>query len=67
MHFTTINTAESFAMTVFSIRNDYTIGTLDVLQARDACTDMGMTYSAIVQCTDCVVFPSDIIFYHYDL
>ena len=23
----------------------------------DACADMGMTYSVIVQCTDCVVFP----------
>jgi len=22
-----------------------------------ACADMGMTYSVIVQCTDCVVFP----------
>jgi len=28
-----------------------------VLQARDTCADMGMTYSVIVQCTDCVVFP----------
>ena len=39
--------------------HDYTIGTLDVLQACDVCTDMGMTYSVIVQCTDsdCVVFP----------
>ena len=37
--------------------HDYTIGTLDVLQACDACADMGMTYSVIVQCTDCVVFP----------
>ena len=36
--------------------HDYTIGTLDVLQACDACADMGMTYSDIVQCTDCVVF-----------
>ena len=34
-----------------------TIGTLDVLQACDACADMGMTYSVIVQCADCVVFP----------
>ena len=38
-------------------RHDYTIGTLDVLQACDTCADMGMTYSVIVQCTDCVVFP----------
>ena len=40
-------------------RHDYTIGTLDVLQACDACADMGMTYSVIVQlqCADCVVFP----------
>ena len=38
-------------------RHDYTIGTLDVLQACDACADMGMTYSVIVQCTNCVVFP----------
>ena len=38
--------------------HDYTIGTLDVLQACDACADMGMTYSVIVQCTDRVVFPS---------
>ena len=38
-------------------RHDYTIGTLDVLQACDACADMGMTYPVIVQCTDCVVFP----------
>jgi len=37
-----------------------TIGTLDVLQACDACADMGMTYSVIVQCTDCVVFPTSI-------
>jgi len=37
--------------------HDYTIGTLDVLQACYACADMGMTYSVIVQCTDCVVFP----------
>ena len=35
----------------------YIIGTLDVLQACDACADMGMTYSVIIQCTDCVVFP----------
>ena len=34
----------------------YTIGTLDLLQACDACADMGMTYSVIVYCTDCVVF-----------
>ena len=39
------------------LRHVYTIGTLDVLQACDACADMGMTYSVIVQCTDCVVFP----------
>jgi len=37
--------------------HDYTIGTLDVLQACDACADMGMTYSVILQCTDCVIFP----------
>jgi len=35
-------------------RHDYTIGTLDVLKACDACADMGQ----LVQCTDCVVFPS---------
>ena len=35
----------------------YTIGTVDVLQAYDAGADMGMTYTVIVQCTDCVVFP----------
>ena len=40
----------------WAIWHDYTIGTLDVLQACDACADMGMTYSVIVQCTDCVVF-----------
>ena len=39
--------------------HDYIVGTLDVLQACDACADMGMTYSVRVQCTDCVVFPSD--------
>ena len=39
--------------------HDYTIGKLDVLQACDACADMGMTYSVIVQCTDCVVFPGE--------
>jgi len=39
--------------------HDYTITTLDVLQACDACAEMGMTYSATVQCTDCVVFSSD--------
>jgi len=39
---------------------DCTICTLDVLQACDACADMGMTYTIIVQCTDCVVFPSNI-------
>jgi len=38
--------------------HDYTISTLDVLQVCDACTDMGMTYSVIMQCTDCVVFPA---------
>ena len=42
----------------YSKWHDYTIGTLDVLQACDACADMGMTYSVIVQCTDCVVFAS---------
>ena len=26
--------------------------------ACDACADMGMTYSVILQCTDCVVFPN---------
>jgi len=36
--------------------HDYTIGTLDMLQACDACSDLGMTYSVIVQCADCVVF-----------
>ena len=41
-----------------NLRRDYTIGTLDVLQAGDACADMGMAYSVIVQCADCVVFPS---------
>ena len=35
---------------------DYTIGTLDVLQTCDACADMGMADSVIVQCADCVVF-----------
>jgi len=30
------------------------LGTLDVLLACDACADMGMTYSVIVQCTDCM-------------
>ena len=41
-------------------RHDYTRSvhwTLDMLQACDTCADMGMTYSVIVQCTDCVVFP----------
>jgi len=28
--------------------HDYTIGTLDVLQACDACADMGTAYSVIV-------------------
>ena len=37
--------------------HDYTIGTLDMLQACDGRADMGMTYSVIVQCADCVVFP----------
>ena len=41
-----------------AIWHDYTIGTLDVLQACDASADMGMTYSVIVQCTDCIVFPA---------
>ena len=36
-------------------RHDYTIGTL--LQVCDACVDMDMTYSVMLQCTDCVVFP----------
>ena len=33
--------------------HDYTIGTLDVLQACDACADMGMTYSvsAVYRCS----------------
>jgi len=38
---------------LYKCRRDYTIGTLDVLQACDACT----TYSVLLQCTDCVVFP----------
>ena len=40
-------------------RNDYTIGTLDVCRpvTHAHCTDVGMTYSVIVQCADCVVFP----------
>jgi len=37
-------------------RHDYTIGTLDCCRSCDACADMGMTYSVMVQCTDCVVF-----------
>ena len=41
--------------------HDYTIGTLDVLQACDACADMGMTYSVIVQCTDCVICSVELI------
>ena len=28
-----------------------------MLQACDECADMGMTYSVIVQCANCVVFP----------
>ena len=36
----------------------YTIGTLDMLQACDTCADM--TYSVIVQCADCVVFPQNV-------
>ena len=47
-------------ITQTSLRHDYTIGTLDVLQACDACADMGMTCSVIVQCTDYVVFPVDL-------
>ena len=43
-------------------RHDYTIGTLDVLQAFGACADMGITYSVIVQCADCVVFPNSRIY-----
>ena len=45
-------------MTTHSMQNrhSYTIGTLDVLQACDTCADMGMTYSVIVQHTNCVVF-----------
>ena len=39
----------------------YTIGTLDVLQACDACADMGMAYSVIVQCADCVIFLSTVV------
>ena len=46
-----------FEVTVFVIRHDDTIGTVDMLQACDACADMGMTYSVIMQCTDCVGFP----------
>ena len=45
--------------------HDYTIGTLDMLQACDACADMGMTYSVIVQCTDCVVFPKELLAVFY--
>jgi len=40
--------------------HDYTIGTLDVLQACDAGAYMGMAYSVIVQCADCVVFPLNV-------
>ena len=43
-------------------RHDYTIGTLDVLQACDSGADMDMTYSVIVQCTDSVVFPRKILY-----
>ena len=35
------------------LRHSYTIGTLDVLEACDACADV----LVIVQCTDSVVFP----------
>jgi len=44
--------------------HDYTIGTLDMLQACDACADMGMTYSVIVHCADCVVFPKAVLQIH---
>ena len=40
-----------------SLGHNYTLGTLDALQACDACADMGMAYS-VVQYADCVVFPS---------
>ena len=43
----------------YNERHDYTIGTLDVLQACDACAGMGKTYAVIVQCADCVVFPNE--------
>ena len=46
--------AAGFMQPVWPVRgHDYTIGTLDVLQACDACADIGMTYSVIVQCADC--------------
>ena len=43
----------------YNERHDDTIGTLDVLQACDACAGMGKTYAVIVQCADCVVFPNE--------
>ena len=45
-----IKTAEIIGMITLS-----DIGTLDVLQACDACADMGMAYSVIVQYTGCSV------------
>jgi len=55
----TLNSTRNYHCRAYSciIRHDYTIGTLDVLQACDACADMGTTYSVIVQCADCVVIP----------
>ena len=50
--------SELWEMFGLSCGHDYTVGTLDMLQSCDACADMGMTYSVIVQCADCVVFPS---------
>jgi len=47
----------------FTTRHDYTIGKLDMLQACDACADMGMTYSVIVQCADILyIFVLDVEF-----
>ena len=48
---------KSLCSSVSATGHDYTMGTLDALQACDACADMGMTCSVIVQCANCVVFP----------
>jgi len=47
-------------ITVWSFRHDYSVGTLDVLKACDACTDMA-SYSAVYRFCSLSEFPKLVI------